>query len=108
MTIARLASIISYDLQEYGYTNITYSTTLPSYQSGYRVVAVRKCTEDYHLMNMYSSSIWRHKPAFTHILQYNYSVPYLGSWTNEGVINGYYFPKTLDYDSEIYYIKYKL
>lgn len=113
MTATRLASLVTYDLQKWGYSNITYSTTLPTYENGYRVIAVRKCKEDYHFMRMITTGVWHHKPSCTWLLKYKYSSVNSIKWNNECAIidnqgNRIEYSPNIYYDSEVYYIKYKL
>ncbi|MBE5940338.1 MAG: hypothetical protein E7266_08065 [Lachnospiraceae bacterium] len=108
MTIDRLASFVAYDLQALGYTEITYGSALPSYQSGYNVIAVRKCEDDFHFMRMMSTGTWQHKPGGGAVMRYNYSSLTSGRWTNERIVYYQYYSADLYYDSDIIYIKYKL
>lgn len=96
------------DLSRLGYTNVTYGSTRPSYQSGYKVIAVRKCADDFHFMAETSSNVWRHKPGDSVELQYNYSSPVLGKWTNEALNRYGVKSASIEYTSDIMYIKYKL
>ncbi len=115
MSSSRFASLVQYDLQQLGYTNITISTTRPSYQSGYKVIAFRKITDDYHFMWEYGNNVWRHKPGSSAILKYNYTSLTDGRWINEGLYLGNYATEegiyaswTKEYTGTVYYIKYKL
>ena len=70
-----------------GYSDITYGFSVPSYTSGYRVIALRKCSEDYHFMYLHSASnVWQHKPSHCTPMIYNYSSLTSGKWTNEGFL----------------------
>lgn len=108
MTIDRMANLAASDLMSLGYTNVNYGSTRPSYQSGYKVIAVRKCSDDFHFMAEISSNVWRHKPGLTVELQYNYSSPALGKWTNESIGRNGFQVGDIEYNSSIMYIKYKL
>lgn len=107
MTIDRMALLVTYDLAELKHTNITYGRNLPSAESGYRIIAIRKCTKDYHLMYMYSAGVWYHKPGVTAPLRYKYSSLTEGRWISEGLLREQYKSSDCEYDSEIIYIKYK-
>lgn len=108
MTIDRLASLVTYDLQNLGHTDITYGRTVPYYQGTYSIVAIRKNSDDYHMMWMHSSQpTWRHKPHNSAILQYGYSLLTYGTWTDEGLFQAGYETYNNIYDSDIIYIKYK-
>ncbi len=108
ISIERFANLVASDLNVLGYTNVTYGSTRPAYQSGYRVLAIRKCDTDFHLMAETSSNVWKHKPGSSVELQYNYSSPALGKWTNEGIGRGGLQGGNIEYTSNIMYIKYKL
>lgn len=108
ISVERFADLVQSDLRLLGYTNISYGSTRPSYQSGYRVIALRKCSRDYHFMAEMSSNVWTHKPGSSVILQYNYSSPALGKWTNEGVTRYGIQSGSIEYTSDIMYIRYKL
>lgn len=60
---------------------------------------------DYHFMKVFSSSIWRHKPSYTHILTYN-SLPQNSlNWTNEYALSSNDFHEgNTTYTGTIYYI----
>ena len=108
MSIDRMANLVASDLMSLGYTNITYGGTRPSYESGYRVIAVRKSSDDFHFMAEKSSNVWKHKPGDSVELQYNYSSPASGKWTNEGIGRYGLQGGNVEYTSNIMYIKYKL
>ncbi len=108
MTIDRMANLAASDLSSLGYTNVTYGRTRPSYQSGYKVIAIRKSLDDFHFMVEVSSNVWRHKPGLTVELQYNYSSPASGKWINEGIGRYGVEGGDIEYTSDIIYIKYKL
>ncbi len=116
MSVDRLATLIQYDLQQLGYTNVTISTVRPSYQNGYKIIALRKSAYDYHVMFEYSKNVWRHKPGISQILKYNYSSLTLGRWVDEGISiytkkvpdKNTYVEWTTEYTGTIIYIKYKL
>ncbi len=108
ISIERFANLAASDLSRLGYTNVTYGSTRPSYQSGYKVIAVRKCADDFHFMAETSSNVWRHKPGDSVELQYNYSSPVLGKWTNEALNRYGVKSASIEYTSDIMYIKYKL
>ena len=108
MSLSRMADLVASDLSELGYTNITYGRTRPSYQSGYKVIAVRKSSDDFHFMAETSVNVWRHKPGDSVELQYNYSSPTSGKWTNEGIGRYGLQGGGIEYNSDIVYIKYKL
>lgn len=108
MTIERMANLAASDLSSLGYTNVTYGRTRPSYQSGYKVIAIRKSSDDFHFMAEVSPNVWRHKPGLTVVLQYNYSSPESGKWINEGIGRYGVQEGNLEYSSDIMYIKYKL
>ena len=108
ITLSRLASIVGYDLQKLGYTEITYGSTCPAYTEGYRVLALKKDDVDYHFMFMYRSGVWRHKPGTSTLLQYQYSNLNSGQWTNEGSVRNQIRTATHTYEGDIMYIRYKL
>jgi len=111
MTIQRLASIVSYDLQELGCTNIYYGTSFPDSSrlgGNYKLIAVRKCDYDYHFMSMVSFGTWQwnHKPSSAVPMKYNYTSLYSGSWTSEGLYREGFRTGTTVYNSDIVYISY--
>ncbi len=108
ISIERFANLAASDLMRLGYTNVTYVSTRPQFQSGYKIIAVRKCSDDFHFMAETSSNIWRHKPGDSVELQYNYSSPASGKWTNEGIGRYGLQGGNVEYNSNIMYIKYKL
>ncbi len=104
MTIDRIALLVTYDLAHFKYTNITYGKNLPNSESGYRIISIRKCTEDYHLMYMYSKGVWHHKPGAMSPLQYKYFSLTEGKWISEGLLREQYKNGNCEYNSEIIYI----
>lgn len=108
ISVERFADLAASDLRLLGYTEVTYGSTRPSYQSGYKVIAVRKYSDDFHFMAETSSNVWRHKPGDSVILQFNYSSPALGKWTDEGIGRYGLQGGNNEYTSNIMYIRYKL
>lgn len=108
MSIDRMADLVVSDLHKLGYTNTSYGRTRPSYQSGYKVIALRKSSDDFHFMAETSSNVWRHKPGLSVVLQYNYTSPESGKWTNEGIGRYGVQGGDVEYTGDIMYIKYKL
>ena len=107
VTNARNA-IIS-DLSTLGY-NSSYSTSKPtSIGPGEKVICVRCGDGDFHVMYAYTTTKWRHKPAGSVPLQWNYSSPGYKTWTNEMYIAGNQATDPdIYYTSTIYYITYWL
>ena len=98
-----MALLVTYDLAELNYTNITYQRSLPSAEPGYRIIALRKGTDDFHFMYMYSAGVWYHKPGLSSPLRYKYASLSEGKWISEGLIREQYKSSNCEYNSDIIY-----
>ena len=113
-TIYALANLVRRDLLSLGYYPLFPTTTLPNVQitEHLRVICIRKdedVTQDYHLMTLSEDGSWTHKPGASIPLKYNYALPNLRVWTQEGLVGDQYFRnEDCTYDSDIYYIVYAI
>lgn len=125
-SLTTLANWIQADLEYYGFTVISATTTLPNVQVGghTKIICFRKdldevlmlnkhglleLNHDIHFMRMGTDGSWYHKPSSTNPLKYMYTPSNSRAWVREGY-NGknqeYFRYEELAYESTIYYIQY--
>ncbi len=106
-SVNTVANVIRNDLIEMGYSNITFSSSIPTITSSQELICVRVGDEDYHFMRYDSeTNAWYHKPGSYAVLKYNYVPSNDLIWYCE---TSYFGNETLwdnFYDSEIIFISY--
>ncbi len=107
-SIGELASIVCADLTSMGYSNISTSSTIPVIDSSQELICVRMLKDrDYHFMRYdLATDAWYHKPGYTAVLKYNYTPSNGNIWNNECSRYGQVVPASIEYTSNIVFIKY--
>ena len=106
-TINSLAGLVRKDLLAMGYTNVDISDTIPTINSSQELICVRMNDTDFHFMRYdLTTNAWYHKPGNTAVLKYNYVPSNNQLWYDEFSYNGVEYASTINYNSDIKFIKY--
>lgn len=107
MSVYNLANIIKPDLEAMGMSNVNIFDYIPSLEDNQELICVRVGSQDYHFMRYdKQTDAWYHKPGSTAVLKYKYIPSNDRIWTNEYSWYGSENSGTIEYDSDIKFIRY--